>query len=98
MSTIEKMQSGMFDNGLGDAESEHQIKQKAAQKKRDKFVEAVLKNEDQHKTHRELSNRFDAQMITIASPMWGDIILTKDFFLFVSFGLDPPKDKYVYLK
>ena len=45
-----------------------------------------------------MDNRFDAQMITIASPIWGDIVLTKDYFLFVSFGLDTPKDKYVYVK
>ena len=45
-----------------------------------------------------MENRFDAQMITIASPIWGDIVITKDYFLFVSFGLPIPKDKYVYVK
>ena len=48
---------------------------------------------------KDLTNIFDAQMITIASPIWGDIILTKDYFFFASFGLDTPEDKqYVYVK
>ena len=38
-------------------------------------------------------------MITIASPIWGDIIITKDYFFFASFGLDTPVDKqYVYVQ
>ena len=46
-----------------------------------------------------MTNIFDAQMITIASPIWGDIVITKDYFFFASFGLDTPEDKqYVYVK
>ena len=98
MSAIEKLQSGLFNNGLKDEETEEVRKQKAAQKKRDKFIDSILRNEEPNKPYKDLSNRFDAQNITIASPIWGDIVITKDYFLFASFGLDTPKDKYVYVK
>ena len=59
----------------------------------------LLKNEEPNKPIQNMTNIFDAQMITIASPIWGDIIITKDYFFFASFGLDTPEDKqYVYVK
>ena len=86
---VEKLQSGVFHIDAVGEESEESSKEKMAQQKRAKFLQNLLKNEQENKPN-ENPNRFDAQMITIASPIWGDIVLTKDYFLFVSFGLDIP--------
>ena len=84
----------MFSTNLEEPEDdEHKREQKIAQKKRDKFINALLLNEKSNKPDQKVSNLFDAQMITIASPIWGDIIITKDYFFFASFGLDNPDNK-----
>ena len=66
-------------------------------KKRKKFFEKLKESEKHHKPDRAQSNKFKCQQITVKSPLYGDIMITKDYFLFVSFGLSTP-NKVVYAK
>ena len=59
--------------------------------KRDKFIEKLLKSESKNKP-----DLFSCQQITIKAIHWGDIIITKELFLFISFGLSTPEE-YPYV-
>jgi len=64
---------------------------------RKKFFDRLDVSEAKHKPDKQASNLFQCQQITIKSPLWGDIYITKEYFLFASFGLATPEDK-VYVQ
>lgn len=67
--------------------------------KRTKFFKELTQNEVAKKPDRnqaDYSNVFDCQQITIKCSLFGDIFITKDYFMFAAFALPTPK-KYAYV-
>ena len=66
--------------------------------KRKRFFNKLKENERKNRPeiHKD-ANLFQCQQITVKSPLWGDIFITKEFFMFVSFGLDTPSN-HIYVK
>ena len=78
-------------------EQQKERAQASLRAKRDKFFKALKESEQKNKPDRNQSNMFDCQQITVKSPLWGDILVTKEYFLYASFGLETPKTA-IYVK
>ena len=74
-------------------ERERIEREKPLWEKRKSFLERLREGEVQNVPDRNANNLFEAQQITVKSPIWGDIYITKEYFLFASFGIKTPSNK-----
>ena len=106
-SNVDDMIMGYVDGTEGTQEekqkaSEKQKRESVMEAKRKRFFDKLRENERKNKPDPndkliKNANEFQCQQITVKSPLWGDIFITKEFFMFVSFGLDTPSN-YIYVK